>query len=83
MKTEDCVKIDTITDTKKKFVKKECKNIGKIWERFCPKCNKKLIYYSRRGYYHSNKFIRIEESKFNFDEVVKKIYENINEKQTV
>lgn len=39
-----------IYETEKKFSKKECLNIGKVWKRICPKCGKTL--------YHTEKWVR-------------------------
>lgn len=50
MKNEEFVKQDIINDIQTELRRNECENIGKVWERKCPKCNRLLIYTNYRSY---------------------------------
>lgn len=42
-------------NTEPKSCNEECKDIGKVWKRNCPKCNVELTYYSRQNLWRANK----------------------------
>lgn len=48
---------DITNEIKNEFVKNECEDIGKKkkWKRNCPKCNKELLYKSKRGFFYGKK----------------------------
>jgi len=54
MKSVGSDNCDIITDTKTDLIKNECKNIGKVWQKNCPKCNK-IQSYDKKWIYEMSK----------------------------
>lgn len=59
MKNVELDKNVIMIDTEIKSVKNECENIGKIWKRHCPKCNKEIIHKNKRSWNKSTTLNKI------------------------
>lgn len=46
---------DITKNINQNFYKKECNDIGKVWRKNCPKCNKEQFYKSKRSFWNANK----------------------------